>query len=165
MKNIYDAIKTAMQSKDYLTAITIIDTVDLTKITEEYAELKEMWYSARYSLAEKLYGDNKPYEAYPYYLQIPDYKDVSTKKLKRTSYSIFGTWKSSKNETFVFNDDGTCTVNGKNRYYFCRQYTLQIGSSKEELTKTYHIYYQQNNAFTFKDNETETLYKLTRVEN
>ena len=163
-KNIYDTAKESIEAKDYLAAITAIGTTDLTTLSETYSAIEDMWYKAGYLLAEQLYDEGKPYEAYPYYLQITDYRDVSTKKLKRVAYSIFGTWTSTKDETFVFHSDGTCTVNGKNMFYYCKQYTLKIGPSKDNLEKSYQIYYQKNNAFTFKDLKTGVVYKMTRTE-
>ena len=138
--------------------------LDMTDTGEQYADIQAMFHDAVYQYAEALYADKKPYEALKYYRMILDYKDVSTKKITRVPYQIIGKWESTKGVIFEFRDDGTCVMDGKEMYYYARQYLLQVGERPEEININYNIVYLREKALTIQNTKTKTLYKCTRVE-
>ena len=95
----YDTAVQAYADKDYATAVKILKDMDLNLLPERYDQLEEIFQSSAYQLAEGLYKAKRPYEALPFYRMIPDYRDVSTKKLNRICYLLLGSWESSKADT------------------------------------------------------------------
>jgi hypothetical protein len=122
-----------------------------------------MYQEANYLYANELYNANKPYEALKYYRNILDYKDVSTKKLTRVAYRVVGTWKTDKGAVFTFRDDGTCTIEGKEMYFYAKNFTLMAGDRPEELNINYHIVDSREQRMTLRHTPTKKLYKFTRV--
>ncbi len=160
-----DAIaREGMQKKNYKAVIDALSGLDLSNPGEAYQDLPEMYNEAIYRYADELYAAQKPYEALVYYKMIPDYKDVTTKKLDRTAYNIIGTWESTKGAQFVFREDGTANVLGKEMYYFARQYLVQVGLRPEELDTDYSIVSMRDKSLTLRNTKTRVQYKCARVE-
>ena len=160
----YAAAKKGMQEKDYKAAVDALKDLNRENPGEKYADIDEMYKEANYLYANELYNADKPYEALKYYRNILDYKDVSSKKLDRASYRVIGTWKTEKGAVFVFRDDGTCTIEGKEMYFTARNFTLRAGDRPEELNVNYHIVDSREKRMTLRNQATKKLYKLTRVQ-
>ena len=92
------------------------------------------------------------------------YKDVTTRKLNRVPYLLIGSWRSQKGAEFIFREDGTCLIEGKEMYYYARQYLLQVGDRPEELNIRYNIVYLRNQALTLRHEKTKVIYKCTLFE-
>ena len=104
------------------------------------ASFQAMYEEACYNYAEELYAAGKVYEALPYYRRIPDYRDVTTKKLQRRAYLILGSWASADGQfTAEFRDDGTCTLFGDELYFAVDGYGLKTGQTPDALTLTHKL--------------------------
>ena len=145
-KDAYEAAKEAYDAKNWEQVIAALDGLDLNTASTKYADVKTMWQEAAYEYAEQLYLADKPYEAYAYFEQLLDYKDVSTKKITRRAYQVCGTWVSGKGEIFVFNTDGTCEIDGKSQYFTVKNWTLRTGRAANDLDNTYRIVSINSNA-------------------
>ena len=135
----YNTAKQAYADKNWQVVVETLEGLDLNTASAKYADLRDIWQAAAYEYAEQLYNDDKVFEAYAYYIRLEGYKDVSTKKLTRYTYNLFGAWENSKGEVFIFNPDGSCIVNGQDLFYFAKQYTLRTGRSPDSLDVTYRI--------------------------
>lgn len=136
-----ETVDTAMKNKDYLTVIETLDALDMSALGKEYEGLQDSYNEACYRLANNLYSDGDIYTAYAYYMRVPDYSDVSEKKLNRACYLIFGKWEDSSGENKMeFRPDGTCFFLGKECYYKVQgQYSLKIGDNPDELNSNYEL--------------------------
>ena len=160
----YDEAVEAYRNKDYPLVVSILEGMDLTGLPERYKSLDHIFSESAYQAAEKLYKASRPYEALRYYRLIPDYKDVS-KKLNRTCYAILGLWTTEKDGSIEFRDDGTCTVFGKERYYYATQYAIYMGEEDdpEKMAYAYNIFSRSGTSMKLKDMKTNTYYQFTRA--
>ncbi len=117
-----------------------------------------------YRYAEQLYNDGKPYEALPWYRLIADYKDVSSRKLNRHAYRLFGKWESTRGALMEFREDGTCLIDGQEGYYVAGQYRLSTGKTPDTLTYTHNITHKTNTSLTLREESTKRLYKMKRLD-
>ncbi|MDI9521332.1 MAG: hypothetical protein QM308_09325 [Bacillota bacterium] len=160
----YTLAKEGMKKKDYKAVIDALTGLDLTDPGENYQDIPDMYHEAVYQYAEQLYNDQKPYEALVYYKMIPEYKDVTSRKLTRAAYRIIGAWETQKGARFVFREDGTATVLGKDMYYFARQYLVRVGLKPDEWNTDYTIVSMRGDTLTLRNTKTRVQYKCTRVE-
>ena len=142
----YETAKQAFADRDWPKVIGALEGLDLDTASTKYSDLKYFWQEAAYQYAEQLFNEDKPYEAYAYYNQLLDYKDVASKKLTRRAYQVIGEWETGKHERFVFNGDGTCEIEGKKLYYTVKNWTLRAGKAANDLDTTYRIVSINNSA-------------------
>ena len=63
-----------------------------------------------------------------------------------------------------FREDGSCTIENKNYYYYAPNiYALQTGDSPDDLSLTYEIVTYGDNYLTLRHVKQKTLYRMTRV--
>ena len=160
----YALAKAAMKSKDYLAAVNALADISREGLSDKYADIPAIYDEANYQLADQLYNAKKPFEALVYYRNIPDYKDVASRKLDRVCYRMLGKWESSKGIVMIFRDDGTCTLDGRDYYFFARNYSLETGDSAEAMTQTYEIVASGINKMTLRSLKTKILFRMVRVQ-
>lgn len=164
----YEKAKTAMDRKQYGVAVDTLSALTMDFLPEEYKELSSMYDEARYQYADKLYSDRKPFEALAYYRQIPGYKDVTTKKLTRLVYRMMGAWRSTYSGVeMIFEDDGTCKIDGKSMYYTVGAsgaYALSVGDQPTSLAHTYTILSLSENELNLRNIKTNTVYKMKKAD-
>lgn len=162
----YTAAQTAMSRKQYRVAVETLSALTMDFLPEKYADLQDIYNEARYQYADKLYSEHKPFEALVYYRQIPNYKDVTTKKLARLVYRMLGEWKSvHSNVVMVFRDDGTCRIDGKEFYYTVGAsgaYSMSVGTQANSLTYTYKILSLSDDELNLRNIKTRTVYKMEK---
>ncbi|NLB39155.1 MAG: hypothetical protein GX810_07925, partial [Clostridiales bacterium] len=156
----------AMAVKDYKAVVDALHNLDRESTGDKYADIQQMYEQANYAYAGELYNQDKPYEALPYYRNIPNYRDVSTTRLTRVPYRIIGSWESTKWLKMVFNDDGTCVIDGRNLYYLAKNYLLRVGARADNLDEQYTIVRFPNDGkqLTLQNRTTKTYYRMSRVE-
>ena len=159
----YTIAQAAMKDKDYKTAIDALEDLDRENTGEKYADVEDIYKEATYQYANALYNDDKPYEALVYYRKILDYKDVSSRRLDRASYRVLGTWQTEKGAVFIFRDDGSCVIEGKEMFFSAKNFTLLAGDRPGELNINYHIVDSREKRMTLRHTPTKKLYKFTRV--
>ena len=160
----YAIAVTAMEQKDYQTVVEALQPLSRDYLSEKYADIPAMYQEACYNYANQLYNEKKPFEALVYYKQIMDYKDVAETRLKKIVYQLIGTWESSKGSYMEFREDGTCTIDNRNYYYYTPNvYALHIGDQPDDLTYTYEIVSFSENSMTLRQVKQKTLYRMTRV--
>ncbi len=154
----------AMSNGEYALVVTLLGHMDLTELPEFYEGLDDMYQEANYLQGNLLYNEGKPYEALPYYRAIPEYKDVAS-RLERNCYAILGTWRNDNGVTFVFQEDGTCDLNGEKLYFLVDNYTMETGLSADALSNTHKVSSLSEDSLTLRDLRGSTIvtYKMTRV--
>ena len=167
----YAQVKTdadaAMKGKDYKTVVDILSKVELTDLPQKYRDLGDMYSLANYEYANDLYAEGKPYEALPYYKNIPDYKDVTKKRLARNCYMVLGKWTSKTGVNMEFREDGTCTIDGEELFFnVSGTYSMLTGVTKDRLTLTHKVTAVYEKDMTLRDirDGKNKVIKLTRVE-
>ena len=65
---------------------------------------------------------------------------------------------------FVFRDDGTCSMEGKEMYYYAQGYTLQVGDRPEELNVPWRIVDLRPKSLSLRNQQTQRQYKCARTE-
>ena len=162
----YAAAKEAMASKDYKTVVDALHNLDRANAVGKYSDIQQMYEQANYAYAGELYNKDKPYEALPYYRNIPDYRDVSTRRLTRVPYRIMGEWESTKGVKMVFNEDGTCVMDGRKLYYLAKNYLLQVGARPDHFDESYSIvrFPEDGKTLTLQNRATKTYYRMDRVQ-
>ena len=128
----------AMESGEYALAFTLLDTADLTDLPAKYVHLPKTRQEAAWLEAERLMDAGLPYEALPYYRAVPDYKK-SAERMNSLCYKIIGNWQDKNGDYYVFNEDGTCLMAGKELFFSVDKYTMSTGESKEEMRITHRI--------------------------
>jgi len=132
--------RAAYESGNWKTVIDTLEGFDATNLPAAYRDLSGMYEEACYNYAEELYNAGKVYEALPYYQKIPQYRDVTSKKLQRRSYLILGQWKNADgSRTAEFRSDGTCTLFGDELYFAVDGYGLMTGQTATTLTLTHKL--------------------------
>jgi len=159
--DVYATAQKAMDAKDYAAAITALESVSLENTSSSYADIERMYQEANYLYANQLYDQKKPYEALPYYRNIPEYKDVA-KKLDRVCYRMLGKWVSLTGVRMEFRENGTCTIDGKDYYFRGTTFAFYVGNSPDELTGEWMIYDCQGDNLSIQNIKTKSQYKLTR---
>lgn len=158
------AARDAWAASDYAAVIAALDGVPTESLPQSYSDLAEIYREACYQYAEKLYGEDKPYEALPYYARITDYKDVADKKLKRRAYLILGEWESATGKTASFRADGTCDLMGEKLCFRLSNFSLYTGKTREDMTVTHRLNKLDAETMGIRDErEGGTSYKLTKV--
>lgn len=158
----YESAKLALAEKRYGDAVAALSRVSLDTPSAEYADIGDMYNEANYEYANALYADRKPYEALTYYQNIPDYKDVTTSKLDRVCYRILGTWVSSTGIVMEFRTDGTCTLDGKDYYFYARNFSLETGDSPDDLKGGWTIHSCNGKTMSLENTRTKKQYRLTK---
>ena len=151
-----------MAAGDYATAIQALESVSRQNASEAYADMERMYQEANYLYANQLYDGKKPYEALPYYRNIPDYKDVA-RKLDRVCYRMLGIWVSVTGIHMEFREDGTCTLDGRSYYFYATQFAFFTGDKPDQLRTEWTIHSCTAEALSIQNNKTNIQYKLTRV--
>jgi len=131
---------------------------------ERSEELDRLYQEAAYLHAEKLYSEDKPYEALPFYQRAADYRDTRDKKLERRAYLILGQWESTSGKTAQFSPDGTCELLGEKLYFRVSNFSVFTGTDPETMTVTHKLSAIDKNGMSLRDIRTseETVYKFTR---
>jgi len=163
---VFTEAKAAMDGKDYKTAVDIMSKVELNDLPQKYKDLGDMYSLANYNYANDLYADGKPYEALPYYRNIPDYRDVTTKRLARNCYMVLGKWTTKADVVLEFREDGTCVIDGEELFYNVNNYSMLTGVTKDRLTLTHKVTAVREKSMTLRDisDGKNVIIRLTRVE-
>ncbi len=156
----------AMNGKDYKAAVDILAKVELNDLPQKYRRLGDMYNQANYNYANDLYADGKPYDALPYYKNIPDYKDVTKKRLARNCYMVLGKWISKAGVAMEFREDGTCSIDGEELFFNVNNYSMLTGVTRERLTLTHKVTAVYEKDLTLRDlrNGKNIIIKMTRTE-
>ena len=159
----YRIANQAMDDEDYKTAIDALAGLSRDYLNDTYDDIPKIYNEAWYRYANELYSQQQPFEALKYYRQIEDYKDVSEKRLDKVVYRIMGKWESSKGAVMEFREDGTCTIDGRDYYYYAGMYALDIGDRADDLEYTYNILSNTKNKLTLRHEKQNILYRMDRV--
>ena len=160
----YETAVAALERKDYKTVVEALAPLSQEYLTGKYADIPDLYREACYQYANELYSQRKPFEALTYYKQILDYKDVSDVRLSRMVYRLMGFWDTGKGVTMEFREDGSCTIEGEDYYYFAPNiYAINIGDDPDDLSYTYEIVSYGANYLTLRHAKTKTLYRMTRA--
>ena len=161
----YEAARAAIRSKDYKAAIDALEPLDRENPGEKYKNVNNMYQEAVYNYARELYNAEKPYEALPYYRKILDYKDVSSHRLTRVPYRILGTWQTADGSMVMeFREDGTCTIGGREYYFYAQNYALNTGDRPDGLDIAYSILNLTEKSFNLRRLSPRASYRMTRVD-
>ena len=164
--NVMTEADAAMDNKDYKTVVDVLSKVELGGLPQKYRRLDDMYNVANYNYANDLYADGKPYEALPYYKNIPDYKDVTSKRLARNCYLVLGKWTSKTGVAMEFRENGTCVIDGEELFFNVNNYSMLTGVTKERLTLTHKVTAVYEESMTLRDirNGQNIIIKLTRAQ-
>ena len=148
-----------MEAKNYPLVVTTLEGF------ERSDELDQLYLEACYLYAEKLYGEDRPYEALPFYQRAADYRDTREKKLERRAYLILGQWESASGSKAVFNADGTCEWMGEKLFFRVSNFSVFTGTDPENMTLTHKLSTIDQNGMSLRDIRTDddVVYKFTRV--
>ena len=102
----------------------------------------------------------------PFYERIPDYKDVTDKKLNRRAYLIIGTWKSTTDKQATFRTDGTCDLMDETLFFRVSNFSLYTGKTADSMTVTHKLSTIDKRSMSLRDvrDGNDIVYKLDRVE-
>ena len=159
----YQTATKAMAEEDYKTVIDALSGLSQDYLSDKYDDIPSIYQEACYRYANELYSQKQPFEALKYYRQIEDYKDVSSKRLDKVVYRIMGKWESAKGMVMEFREDGTCTIDGKDYYYYASVYALDIGDRADDLDYVYNIVSNSKNKLTLRHEKQNILYRMDRV--
>jgi len=158
----YTLAKEAIDDKRYGDAVAALENIDRENLSDKYADIDDMYNVANYEYADALYAAKKPYEALKYYRNILDYKDVQKEKLDRVCYRILGLWVSNTGIVMEFRDDGTCTINGDELYFYAKNFSLETGDSEDSLKNKWTIHSCNGKTMSLENTRTRKQYKLTK---
>lgn len=162
---VYGAASAAMDQKDYKAVVDALAGIDLNDPPKKYADMADMYNKANYAYANQLYEADKPYEALVYYRNIPDYRDVSSAKLKRNCYQVLGKWISASGVQMEFRDNGTCNIAGEELYFgFANTYVMVTGTDPDKMAPTHRVSRVDAKSLSLRDTRGEhtITYKMTR---
>lgn len=158
----------AYSEKKYADVLEALKDIDINLLPEKYADLKEIYQKSAYDFANKAYADKDIAKALKLYRKIPDYNDVE-KKLKLSSFRIIGKWISEDGEKeLVFNEDGSCIIEGTSyKHFFVQYYKLYVGNEISAMERLYGISKWDDKGFNAKDNNSSkhVYTRFLRVEN
>ena len=154
-----ETARAAMETQDYLTAVTALENL------ERNEELNELYLEACYLQGDRLYADDQPYQALPFYQRAVGYRDTAEKKLDRRAYLILGEWKSTTGKEAVFRTDGTCEILGEKLVFRVSNFSLYTGEKPEEMTLTHKLSTIDQKGMSLRDirDGQDKVYKFSRV--
>ncbi|MBR5231345.1 MAG: hypothetical protein IKW00_03750 [Clostridia bacterium] len=158
----YALAKEALEDKRYGDAVAALENIDRENLSAKYADIDDMYNVANYEYADALYADKRPYEALRYYRNILDYKDVQKEKLDRVCYRILGLWVSNTGIVMEFRDDGTCTINGDELFFYAKNFSLETGEKEDALKTKWTIHSCNGKTMSLENTRTRKQYKLTK---
>ncbi len=159
--------ESAMNAGNYKAVVDVLSQVELTDLPKKYKALGDMYNQANYDYANDLYEEGKPYEALAYYKNIPDYKDVTSRRLDRSCYQVLGKWVSKGGIAMEFREDGTCVIDGEELFFnVMGAYSMSTGVTRDRLTLTHKVTAVSAKGLTLRDirDGKNIIIKLTKVE-
>ena len=158
-----ETARKAMKGKDYAGVILAMKDIDTDTLPETFADLAEIYPEALYEYANQLYQQDRPYEAIPFYLAAEGYGDTE-EKLSRRAYLILGSWENAGGLTAEFRLDGSCNINGEEKYFRVSNFSLLIGDSPEKLGTGFQIFQLTEKGMSIRDLQGDNkTYKYTRT--
>ncbi len=134
-----EAMRAASKAKNYQEVLQIMSWLDMTDAPARYKDLNELHQDALYQEACRLCDAGYPYEAYPYFMQLPaDYRGVK-ERLQRSVYLILGTWEDKNGNRYIFRGEGVCNLNGEAFCFNVQSSTMFTGKTADNLTATHRL--------------------------
>lgn len=160
------AILEAMEQKEFALAVTLLESLNLEKLPESYAGLREMLPQARYEAGVALYDSGKIYEALPYFRAAAPENRRAANRLKAPCYLILGKWADREGRIQAeFREDGSCRIAGEEMLFrMPDSYSLETGKSAGEMANTIRVSDLTEGHLGLRDlrSDPPTLYSLTR---
>ena len=155
----------AFDSGDYVQCVTVLKTLDMTDLPEQYASLAALYETACYEAGNQLFDAGSPYEALPYYQVVAGRRNVQ-ERLQRSCYLILGTWVDLNGTAYTFSEDGTLTIGDETMYFEVDGTTMRTGATPDTLADTHRLTgVTQRNAWLFDGRSgTEVTIYLTKDE-
>lgn len=138
----YDPIaqmaRNQFNQQEYVACADLLMPLDMANLPEGYSDLPDILAESCYQAGESYFAQGQPYAALPYYQQVADERRVK-ERLKESCYLILGNWTDTNGNAYVFQSDGTCTLNGEKLYFAVDGLTIRTGTSDNVLTDTHRL--------------------------
>ncbi len=133
------AIASAHEKENWAEVIQVMGWLDTTRLPQKYQYLFDLYHNACYKEGNRLYKEQKPYDALRYYKELPDgYGDLNS-RMQQPCYLILGTWEDLQGNRYIFREEGVCSLNGENVFFVVDGTSMYTGKQQDMLAVTHRL--------------------------
>ncbi len=163
LADIQRTVDAAMGAGNYAQVMNAIEQgVTFADLPEQYAGLEEAYYKANLEYAKQLIASGNSLPAYPYLQRVSGQKEART-LLKDHIFMILGTWASADGSVAEFRANGTCAIDGQEKYFNVDGYGVMVGDSPMPQKRTHAIVLLDEKKLTLQRESDATTVKYSRV--
>ena len=100
--------------------------------------MHDMYESACLARAQELTALGKPLDALPILKRIEGNK-TAKKRMEAYVYQLIGRWKDTRGTEYVFREDGSCCIAGKEGYFGGSGYEITVGDEPYPTKGEYSV--------------------------
>lgn len=156
----YASARLDMALGDYDSVIADLEDVWQEELPERYAQIPQLMEQACLARAKELIEQRKPLDALPVLERIPDNTNAK-KLLDAYVYRIIGRWKDTRGREYVFRRDGSCSIDGQERYFGGGDYDITVGDSPYPTRAAYGVVSLKKGVLTLKEVQSGSTLRLT----
>ena len=112
----YNSARMDTELGNYAAVIDELAAYYESELPSRYAQMHDMYESACLARAQELTALGKPLDALPILKRIEGNK-TAKKRMEAYVYQLIGRWKDTRGTEYVFREDGSCCIAGKEGYF------------------------------------------------
>ena len=134
----YNSARMDTELGNYAAVIDELAAYYESELPSRYAQMHDMYESACLARAQELTALGKPLDALPILKRIEDNK-TAKKRMEAYVYQLIGRWKDTRGTEYVFREDGSCCIAGKEGYFGGSGYEITVGDEPYPTKGEYSV--------------------------
>lgn len=158
----YDEARMDTELGDYDGVIAALEGVWQAELPARYGDIPALYEQACLARADELTAQGRPFEALAALRRIPENEDAQD-RLDANLYKLIGTWETVSGARYVFREDGSCSLDGREAYYGGGGYDILVGDAPYPTERAYSFVALRGGTLTLRDAGTDALLRLSYV--
>ena len=134
----YNSARMDTELGNYAAVIDELAAYYESELPPRYAQMHDMYESACLARAQELTALGKPLDALPILKRIEGNK-TAKKRMEAYVYQLIGRWKDTRGTEYVFREDGSCCIAGKEGYFGGSGYEITVGDEPYPTKGEYSV--------------------------
>ncbi|MFQ7096068.1 MAG: tetratricopeptide repeat protein [Christensenellales bacterium] len=134
----YNSARMDTELGNYAAVIDELAAYYESELPPRYAQMHDMYESACLARAQELTALGKPLDALPILKRIEGNKNAK-KRMEAYVYQLIGRWKDTRGTEYVFREDGSCCIAGKEGYFGGSGYEITVGDEPYPTKGEYSV--------------------------
>ena len=134
----YNSARMDTELGNYAAVIDELAAYYESELPPRYAQMHDMYESACLARAQELTALGKPLDALPILKRIESNK-TAKKRMEAYVYQLIGRWKDTRGTEYVFREDGSCCIAGKEGYFGGSGYEITVGDEPYPTKGEYSV--------------------------